>query len=195
MVPLFCFNRMKVVHKVSAWFTTVLMAAGCGNSGKVLQSTMNVAEGSSIHDLSIPALSGTDTIDLSAYKGKKMLLVNVASKCGYTPQYAGLESLYEAHKDSLVIIGFPCNQFLMQEPGSADEIASFCQINYGVTFPLSAKIDVKGDNQHEIYQWLTQKKLNGVGDYKISWNFNKFLIDENGKLLAYFGSDVEPLGP
>jgi glutathione peroxidase len=119
--------------------------------------------------------------------------VNVASKCGYTPQYADLEKLSQTYKDKLVVIGFPCNQFMGQEPGGEDQIAEFCQKNYGVTFPMTTKVDVKGKSQHEIYQWLTQKSLNGKDDYKVSWNFNKFLLDEEGYLIEHFPSGVNPL--
>ena len=119
-------------------------------------------------------------------------MVNTASKCGYTPQYEGLEKVYEQYKDKLVIIGFPCNQFGGQEPGTNEEIVSFCKKNYGVTFPLADKIDVKGENTAAIYQWLTQKSKNGVLEASISWNFNKFLLDENGKMMAYFPSNIKP---
>jgi glutathione peroxidase len=146
----------------------------------------------SIYDYKIEALNSDETIDLAAYKGKMLLLVNVASKCGYTPQYEDLQELYETYQDKLVIIGFPCNQFLFQESGSEADIATFCRKNYGVTFPMTTKIKVKGSNKHPIYQWLTSKKLNGVEDYSVSWNFNKFLIDENGNLIGHFKSSVEP---
>ncbi len=146
----------------------------------------------SIHDFKIEALNSDEVIDFSSFKGKKILIVNVASKCGFTRQYDDLEKLYEKYQDKLVIVGFPCNQFLMQEPGSEETIAEFCRVNYGVTFPMTTKINVKGKNQHPIYQWLTSKEYNGKDDYKVSWNFNKFLIDENGNLLEHFASKVEP---
>ena len=130
---------------------------------------------------------------LGEYRGKVLLLVNVASKCGFTPQYKGLQELYEKYQDKLVVIGFPCNQFLMQEPGNEEEIATFCEVNYGVTFPLTEKIKVKGSGQHPVYAWLTQKELNGVSDAKIGWNFNKFLISPEGEWLAHFPSKVEPM--
>ena len=133
-----------------------------------------------------------DTVELNSFKGKKVLIVNVASKCGYTPQYAGLQKLYDAHKDSLVIIGFPCNQFMSQEPGDATEIHGFCQKNYGVTFQMTEKVDVKGSEQNEVYHWLTQKSLNGFDDSKVKWNFQKYLLDEEGKLIAVFPSNVKP---
>jgi glutathione peroxidase len=145
----------------------------------------------SIHSFTVKSIDGKD-IKMSGFKGKKILIVNTASKCGYTPQYESLEKVYEQYKDKLVIIGFPCNQFGGQEPGSNEEIVEFCKKNYGVTFPLADKVDVKGTNTAAIYQWLTQKSKNGVLDASISWNFNKFLLDENGKMIAYYPSNVKP---
>ena len=145
----------------------------------------------SIHNFTVKSIDGK-TLNLASFKGKKILIVNTASKCGYTPQYEALEKVYEQYKDKLVIIGFPCNQFGGQEPGSNEEIVAFCKKNYGVSFPLADKIDVKGDNMAPIYQWLTTKSKNGILDASISWNFNKFLIDENGKMIAYFPSNVKP---
>jgi glutathione peroxidase len=150
-----------------------------------------VLNAQSIHSFKVTSIDGK-TINMASFKGKKILVVNTASKCGYTPQYEALEKVYETYKDKLVIIGFPCNQFGGQEPGSNDEIVAFCKKNYGVTFPLADKVDVKGDNTAAIYQWLTQKAKNGVLDATISWNFNKFLLDENGKMIAYFPSNVKP---
>lgn len=146
---------------------------------------------SSIYDISINKISG-ESLNLSEFKGKKILFVNTASKCGYTSQYADLEKLYQANKEKLEIIGMPCNQFMGQEPGSNETISNFCKKNYGVTFTLLEKGDVKGSKQHPIYNWLTKKENNGVDDYSISWNFNKFLLDENGHLIGYFGSSVSP---
>lgn len=145
----------------------------------------------SIHDFTVEALDGS-TIDFKDYAGKKILIVNTASKCGFTPQYADLQELYDEYQDELVIVGFPANNFKEQEPGSNEEIADFCQKNYGVTFPMAAKIDVVGDDIAPIYQWLTSQELNGKGDYEISWNFNKFLLDEDGKIIDHFGSKVNP---
>lgn len=145
----------------------------------------------SIHDFKIASING-ETIDLSAYKGKKILVVNTASKCGYTRQYKGLEALYNANKDKLVIIGFPSDNFGGQEFAKDSDISEFCQKNYGVTFPLTTRVDVKGDNIVPIFKYLTNKSENGVLDATIGWNFNKFLLDENGKLLAYFPSKTEP---
>lgn len=145
-----------------------------------------------IHGFSITTLEG-ESIDLSSFKGKKILIVNTASKCGFTPQYEDLEKLYETYQDQLVVIGFPANNFMNQEPGSNVEIAEFCERNYGVSFPMSEKISVKGKDMAPIYQWLTEKKYNGVKNSKVSWNFNKFLIDEEGNLIDHFASSVKPL--
>jgi glutathione peroxidase len=130
---------------------------------------------------------------MADYKGKYVLCVNVASKCGKTPQYSELEALYEKHKDKLVIIGFPCNQFLGQEPGSEKEIQEFCTKNYGVTFPLASKIDVKGNNQHPVYTWLMNKDSNGVSDDKVEWNFHKVLVSPEGQWLKAFSSGTDPM--
>jgi glutathione peroxidase len=148
--------------------------------------------GKSFYDLSIKTLDGKGIINFADFKGKKILCVNTASECGYTKQYDGLQKISEQYKGKLIVIGFPCNQFGGQEPGGQAEISTFCKKNYGVTFPLTEKIDVKGKNQHVVYQWLCQKSNNQVGDYEVKWNFNKFLIDEQGNLQAYFPSSVKP---
>jgi glutathione peroxidase len=147
-----------------------------------------------IYDFTIKGLDG-GTIDFSKYKGKKILIVNTASKCGFTPQYEGLEKLYEANKDKLVIVGFPSDNFGGQEYKEDTAISSFCKKNYGVTFPLTTRVDVKGDNTTPVYKYLCNKSENGVLDATISWNFNKFIIDENGNLLAHFDSKVTPDSP
>lgn len=144
------------------------------------------------YDLTYTDIDGK-IVHMSDFKGKYIMCVNVASKCGNTPQYAGLQKLYEKHKDKLVIIGFPCNQFLGQEPGSENEIEEFCTKNYGVTFPLASKIDVKGKDQHPIYTWLTSKSLNGVSDASVGWNFHKFIVGKNGEWLGSVGNRVDPL--
>lgn len=147
----------------------------------------------SLHQFKIKLLHSDEVLDFSSFKGKKILLVNVASKCGYTSQYADLQALSEQYKSKLVVVGLPCNQFMGQEPGTEEEIGAFCQKNYGVTFPITTKIDVKGKNQHPIYNFLTTKSSNQLSDFTVSWNFNKFLVDENGKLIAHFPSSVKPL--
>ena len=148
---------------------------------------------SKFHELSIKSLDGKEEIQFKQFKGKKVMLVNTASECGYTPQYADLEKLYEKYRDKLVIIGFPCNQFGEQEPGTAEEISVFCKSRYSITFPITEKIEVKGDHQHTVYQWLTHKEFNKKEDVNVRWNFGKFLIDEKGKYLGYFSSKVNPL--
>jgi glutathione peroxidase len=147
----------------------------------------------SVYDFKVPGLDG-NTIDLAKYKGKKILIVNTASKCGFTPQYADLEKLYVKYQDKLVIIGFPANNFHQQEPGTNAEISEFCTKNYGVTFPMAEKVDVVGDSIHPLFKYLTDEahKL-GVADPVIGWNFTKFLVDENGKLIAVFPSKVKPM--
>ena len=159
-------------------------------------ATVNIPisnEVSPILDQCILKLNSKEKLCLNDFKGRKILLVNVASECGFTKQYADLEKLYTTYKDKLVIIGFPCNQFGGQEPGTEEEIATFCSSKFAVTFPLTTKIDVKGDKQHPIYKWLTSKTLNGVNDYSVNWNFNKFMLDENGQLIGYFSSRINPM--
>lgn len=146
----------------------------------------------SIYEISITSLTG-EKIDLSAFKGKKILIVNTASECGFTKQYADLQKLHEKYQDKLVIIGVPCNQFGGQEPGNAQEIQSFCQVNYGVTFLMTEKVDVKGENQHPLYQWLTKKELNGMKNSSVKWNFQKYLIDEQGNFIDYYFSITNPM--
>ncbi|MEI6086403.1 MAG: glutathione peroxidase [Bacteroidota bacterium] len=145
----------------------------------------------SIHSFKVKSIDG-GTIDFAKFKGKKILVVNTASKCGNTPQYEALQKLADQYKDKLVVVGFPANNFGGQEPGSDGEIVEFCKKNYGVTFPLASKISVKGDDTAPIYKWLTSKTENGVLDATISWNFNKFLLDENGKMIAHFSTKVTP---
>ena len=158
---------------------------------------ISFAEEISDNSKSFYALSAEDingeVISMNAYKGKKVLVVNVASRCGYTPQYKGLQKLYDTYGDSLVVLGFPSNDFMWQEPGSNTEIKTFCQRTYGVTFPMFSKIHVKGRKKHPIYDWLSDGKLNGWNDDSPSWNFNKYLLDEKGNLIEYFGADVAPL--
>lgn len=146
----------------------------------------------SIHDVEFKSLDGKQHT-LSEFKGKKLLIVNVASKCGFTPQYEGLQELHEKYKDKLVILGCPSNQFANQEPGNAEEIQNFCQVNYGVDFMLSEKLDVKGENQHPIYKWLTSKEANGVKNSSVKWNFQKYLLDEEGRFVDMYYSITKPL--
>ncbi|MCB0641967.1 MAG: glutathione peroxidase [Phaeodactylibacter sp.] len=143
----------------------------------------------SIHQFEVEALEG-GSIDFADFRGKKILVVNVASECGFTPQYQQLQDLSESFKEAVVVVGFPSNNFGGQEPGSNAEIRRFCTERYQVTFPMAAKIDI---HTHPVYAWLTQKSLNGVLDAQVSWNFFKFLLDEEGQLLAAYPSSVSPL--
>ncbi len=175
-----------------AMYLAIMLLAGASVFAKPAHdSTVSETAVKTIYDFSIKSITG-DVIDFSKYKGKMILIVNTASKCGFTPQYEGLEKLYQQNKDKLVIIGFPSADFADQEYHKDDDIFSFCQKNYGVTFPLTTRVDVKGDNVTPIYKYLCNKSENGVLDATISWNFNKFLIDENGKLIAHFDSKVTP---
>lgn len=159
---------------------------------RLLLLSLSFVAASSIYDFKVNGLEG-GTIDFSQYKGKKILIVNTASKCGFTPQYKDLEQLYEQHKDKLVIVGFPANNFMHQEPGTNAEIKEFCEKNYGVSFPMSAKVSVKGKDIHPLFKYLnSEAKKMGI-DNPIKWNFTKFLIDENGKLVAVFPSRVNPM--
>lgn len=171
-----------ILSAISLFLTSNLIT---NNSEKMKTNT-------SIYDISIKSLSG-ENIDLSKFKGKKVLFVNTASECGFTKQYADLQKLHETYKDKLVVIGVPCNQFGGQEPGDAMQIQSFCKVNYGVTFLMTEKVSVKGDNQHPLYAWLTKKELNGVKNSTVKWNFQKYLIDENGNFLDYFYSITKPM--
>lgn len=145
-----------------------------------------------IYQFNVQDLSG-NAFDFAALKGKKIMIVNTASECGLTPQYEQLQAVYEKYKDqSFVIVGFPANNFGSQEPGSNAQIATFCQKNYGVTFPMMAKISVEGNNQHPVYQFLTQKTKNGLEDSEVQWNFQKYLINENGELAKVISPRVLP---
>lgn len=147
----------------------------------------------SIHQFNVKDIYGED-FNMADLKGKKVMIVNTASKCGFTPQYKDLQKLYSTYKDKgFVIVGFPANNFLGQEPGSNEEIAQFCEANYGVEFPMMSKISVKGKNQHPLYKYLTSKEMNGVMDTKVMWNFQKYLIDEEGYLVMSVSPKTKPM--
>lgn len=146
----------------------------------------------SIYDIAVLALDGKQ-IDLASFKNKYILFVNVASECGFTKQYKELQELSDRYTESLVVIGVPCNQFGRQEPGNASEIQTFCERNFGVTFLLTEKIEVKGSKQHPLYQWLTKKEQNGRKSSSVKWNFQKYLIDKEGKLVDYYFSITKPM--
>ncbi|SHI86335.1 glutathione peroxidase [Tangfeifania diversioriginum] len=157
-----------------------------------LVATSNAFAQTSFHDFTVKDIEGNQ-FELSSLEGKKVLVVNTASKCGLTPQYEQLQEIYETYGgDNFTIIGFPANNFANQEPGSNTEIATFCEKNYGVTFPMMSKISVKGDDIHPVYQWLTQKSKNGKMDSEVGWNFQKYLVDENGQLVDMVEPKMKP---
>lgn len=164
------------------------------DKAKILFNRKNTPAMENFYDLKATLNNGKE-IDFSDFKGKKVLLVNTASECGYTPQYEELEKLYEQHKGTLVVLGFPSNEFGGQEPGSDEEIAQFCKINYGVTFPIFSKSVVKkSEGQNPVFAWLTKPALNGWNEQQPEWNFNKYLVSEDGELEAYYPSGISPLG-
>ena len=177
-----------------------LLFARCATSQDRPKTTDNAAAkptvsatDSEFYDFKVKALDGSE-FDFATLKGKKVLIVNTASKCGYTPQYAGLEKLYEEYKDkNVVVIGFPANDFMAQEPAGSQEIAAFCSKNYGVTFPMMDKVTVVGGAKAPLYQWLSSKAKNGWNDQEPSWNFCKYLVNEKGELVSFFTSKVEPM--
>lgn len=166
-------------------FLVVLVFAG-------LLLSLNSVDVKPIYQFKVKDIQG-DMFDFESLKGKKIMIVNTASKCGLTPQYEQLEALYQKYKDdNFTIIGFPANDFLSQEPGTNEEIASFCKLNYGVSFPMMSKVIVKGKEKCEIYQYLTSKELNGVEDNEVKWNFQKYLINEQGFLVKVISPKVKP---
>ncbi len=169
------------------WLFITLLIVGLASflSGNLFSAKQKVA--GSIYDFKIAALEG-DTVDFSKYKGKNLLIVNTASKCGYTYQYEDLQKLHEQFGDKVTILGFPANNFLWQEPGSNDEIANFCQRNYGVSFQMFSKVSVKGRDAHPLYKWLAAK----AGE-KPSWNFCKYIVNKNGQVIGFFGPKVNPM--
>ena len=158
------------------------------------QTMENSTIESKFYDFKMNSLYNEDEIDFSIYKGKKVLLVNTASECGFTPQYKDLQKLHELHGDKIVILGFPANEFGKQEPGSNNEIGAFCEKNYGVTFQMFDKIIVKGENAHPLYKWLSTKELNGWNEETPNWNFCKYLVNEEGELEKFYASAINPMG-
>lgn len=179
---------------------SVMLLVSCQNNAQTKTVAVNtntstmttVTKQESIHQFKVTDLYGKE-FDFSTLKGKKILVVNTASECGLTPQYKDLEAIYSKYKDkNFVIVGFPANNFGGQEPGSNQEIAKFCQMNYGVSFPMMGKISVKGNDMHPLYQFLTQKSKNGLQDSEVEWNFQKYLLDENGHLIKVLSPRVIP---
>jgi len=185
-------NLFKTKPNLRTMRKIILLSLAVLSLNAYSQSTGNVAKMKTLYDFKTKTIDGKD-FDLSTLKGKKVLIVNTASKCGFTPQYKDLEELYKSYGgDKFVIIGFPANNFGNQEPGTNTDIKSFCQLNYGVTFPMMSKISVKGNDMDPIYQWLTRKDLNGKLDSEVKWNFQKYLIDEQGNLVDVFDSKTLP---
>ena len=184
---------LKKMKKIN-YFALMLLSSCFGKDIKSKPATMTTTETTSaFYDFKMKSLTG-EMIDFASFKGKKVLLVNVASKCGYTPQYEDLQKLHEQYGDKLVVLGFPSNNFASQEPGTEEEIGAFCKKNYGVTFQLFSKISVKGDDQAPLYKWLSDKSQNGWNDQTPSWNFCKYLVNEKGELVKYFSAGVKPMG-
>ena len=170
----------------------ILLLSLTGCAQKTVKKETHKKPSVSFYSLKAKDIKGNE-VSMSKYKGKNILIVNTASECRYTYQYEGLEKLYKKFKNDLVVLGFPTNDFWKQEPGSNKKIEQFCKINYGVTFPLFSKTTIKTKDMSPIYQWLTNPELNGWNKTKPSWNFNKYLIDKDGHLVAHFGSDTKPL--
>ncbi len=177
-------------------FSAIISLWSCQNQAQLKQvnesETAKTMAKETIYQFKVRTLEGGD-FDFSTLKGKKILIVNTASKCGLTPQYEQLQAIYDKYKNqNFVIVGFPANNFMSQEPGTSGEIAEFCQRNYGVTFPMMDKISVKGKDMHPMYQFLTQKSKNGLQDSEVEWNFQKYLINENGELAKVVGPRILP---
>jgi glutathione peroxidase len=177
-----CFNKSEIRHR-----STEAAATNTNDT----KTAMNQP---SFYNLSAKTLDG-ELLSFEQFRGKKVIVLNVASKCGYTPQYADWEKFYAEHKDNTVVLGFPCNQFMGQEPGTSEAIKDFCQKNYGVSFPIFEKIEVKGAAKSPVYAWLTEKDKNGWNTQEPSWNFCKYLINEKGELMEFFASGIKPDNP
>ena len=191
---------MRKINLPVALLASLLLAFvlfSCKKDGKtvITPEPETIYPPTSIYHYTFKSIDDESEVKISSFKGKKIMFVNTASYCGNTPQYAKLQSLYETYKDKLVIIGFPCNQFNGQEPGSDSTIKDFCTFHYGVTFPLSSKIDVMGSNRDSVYIWLTEKSFNGVETTTVAWNFQKYLIDVDGKYLQMFPNNMQPDDP
>jgi glutathione peroxidase len=187
--------RLPTAMKQPARWLTALFCSACVTAGAQTakeERAMSPSVPHAIYDFTVKDIDGKD-VSLADYKGKVLLVVNVASKCGFTPQYKDLQAIYDKYKDrGFVVLGFPANNFLWQEPGSNEQIKQFCALHYSVTFPMFEKISVKGSDQHPLYAFLTSKKTNPEFAGKITWNFNKFLIGRNGRILGRFGSRTTP---
>jgi glutathione peroxidase len=186
---------MTLRQRIMKWiYPAIIFFSKLKKRNRILSNDKEIKSPASFYSLSVQLNNG-QSIPFDQFKGKKVLLVNTASNCGYTNQYAELQKLFMHSKEDLVVIGFPANDFKEQEKGDDKEIANFCQVNYGVSFPLAKKSSVlKGSNQNEVYRWLSSKELNGWNEQEPTWNFSKYLVSEDGTLLHYFDPAVSPLG-
>lgn len=184
--------NLKMMSKKYAFILTILCLSSYQGQAQTEAQMETPKNTETIYQFKVKDLYGKE-FDFASLKGKKILVVNTASECGLTPQYKDLEAIYKKYKsNNFVIVGFPANNFGAQEPGSNEQIAKFCEMNYGVTFPMMGKISVKGDNMHEVYKFLTQKAKNGLQDSEVEWNFQKYLIDEQGQLVKVVSPKVLP---
>jgi len=185
------------MHYFYSMIFLLLLACGTSKGNKSTSNSMEVTpiERKSIHEFTVTDIDGKP-FSFADLKGKKIMVVNTASKCGLTPQYKALESMYKSYQgNNFVIVGFPANNFMGQEPGSNEEISAFCSKNYGVSFPMMSKISVKGNDMHPLYKFLTSKNLNGLEDNDVKWNFQKYLMDEQGFLVKVIDPSTQPDDP
>jgi glutathione peroxidase len=186
---------MTLMKTVLIMFTSLLTGLFADKSEIASKPADAAVAKQTLYDFKVKSLVGNKTVDLSKYKGKKVVILNVASKCGYTKQYADWEKFNKEHGDKVVVLGFPANNFNGQEPGTNEEIATFCSATYGVTFPMFEKVSVLGDDQAPIYKWLSTKELNGWNDKVPTWNFCKYVVNEKGELTNFFASKILPTDP
>ncbi|KQS31227.1 glutathione peroxidase [Dyadobacter sp. Leaf189] len=186
---------MSFLKSILIMITSLIGGLFADKSETASRPATHEAAKQTLYDFKVKSLVGGKTVDLSKYKGKKVVILNVASKCGYTKQYADWEKFNKEHGDKVVVLGFPANNFGGQEPGTSEEIATFCSATYGVTFPMFEKVSVLGEDQAPIYKWLSTKELNGWNDKVPTWNFCKYVINENGELTNFFASKVLPTDP
>ena len=187
-------KKLPFLTLAAAATALAVIAATSAKPPVMSDSAETVAAPASVHDFTVKSIDGKN-VSLSKYKGKKLLIVNTASECGFTPQYKELEVLYKKHGDRVTVLGFPANNFGGQEPGTEAQIATFCEKNYGVTFPLFSKVSVKGADTAPLYQYLANKAQNGVVGDAPSWNFCKYLVDEKGRVVKFYASNVSPTSP
>ena len=186
---------MELIKTLFIMITSLITGIFADKSDIAKKPAGSIVATQSLYDFKVKSLVGAETVDLSKYRGKKVVILNVASKCGFTKQYADWEKFYKDHGDKVVVLGFPANNFGGQEPGTSEEIATFCSKTYGVSFPMFEKVSVLGDDQAPIYKWLTTKDLNGWNDKVPTWNFCKYVVNEKGELTNFFASKILPTDP